>query len=96
MTSNRFKRYISPGCRERVTSTALFNCPDFPTLQMCAAVIRCAFVETLVYFAILPRSVAIVDANRWDEFCTAHSATTINENGVPPGRALAQRTVASS
>ena len=23
----------------------------------------------------------IVDVNRWDEFYTAHSATTMNENG---------------
>src|SRR5271170_936579 len=65
----------------------------------------------------------VVDETRWDEFYTARSATTINENGnrwryaVPrrvvqrssallvlkkpedefdPGRALAQRTVASS
>jgi hypothetical protein len=25
--------------------------------------------------------VGIVDVNRWDEFCMAESATTINENG---------------
>ena len=24
----------------------------------------------------------IVVVNRWDEFCTAHSAATINENGM--------------
>ena len=36
------------------------------------------------------------DANRWDEFCMAHSATTINENGICWQYAVPRRVVQRS
>ena len=35
----------------------------------------------------------IVDVTRWDEFCMAHSATTINENGIGWQYAVPRRVV---
>jgi len=37
-----------------------------------------------------------IDETRWDEFCMAHSATTINENGVPSQYAVPRRVVQRS
>jgi hypothetical protein len=36
------------------------------------------------------------DENRWDEFCMAHSATTINENGIGWQYAVPRRVVQRS
>ena len=38
----------------------------------------------------------MVDTIRWDEFCMAHNATTINENGVPWQYAVPRRVVQRS
>lgn len=46
------------------------------------------------YYCGSLRILAVV--NRWDELCTAHSATTIDENGVPWQYAVPRRVVQRS